>query len=110
MHSTTDFLIEAGISPEVIALVPGPIALEHTLLPFAATEKAISILFAEQPNEELRAKLGFIFRREVRPALGRRAAILAAIEHYYGDRVYETLPSAFISTTDWKLRCDSEED
>jgi hypothetical protein len=49
MDSSSDYLIEAGISPEVIALVPEPVARENVLLPFSATKDAIKILFAETP-------------------------------------------------------------
>jgi type IV pilus assembly protein PilB len=110
MDTTSDFLIEAGISAEVIALVPGPIALENLMLPFSATEDSISILFAAQPEEELLQKLAFILRRQVLPSLAKRVAILAAIDHYYGRSAYESLPAMLISTTDWKLRCDVEEE
>jgi hypothetical protein len=109
MDTTTDFLIEAAISSEIIALVPGPVALENVLLPFSATEESIGILFAEPPDEELLQKLVFILRREVKPALANRVAILEAISHYYGPSAYEKLPSLLISTTNWKLRCDAEE-
>ena len=63
MDSTSDFLIEAGISAEVIDLVPGPVALENVLLPFSATTDTISILFAEPPDDELLQKLAFILGR-----------------------------------------------
>lgn len=110
MDTTSDFLIEAGISCEVIALVPGPIALENVLLPFSAAEDSISILFAAQPDEELLQKLTFILRRQVVPSLAERTAIVAAIDHYYGLGAYESEPSMLVSRTDWRLRCDVEED
>ena len=110
MDSTSDYLIEAGISPEVIALVPGPVALENGLLPFSATKDTICILFAEPPDYELLQKLAFILRREVSPALAKRVAILAAIDHYYGCSAYEAVPAMLISTTDWKSRCDIEKE
>ena len=84
MDSSSDYLIEAGISPEVIALVPEPIARENVLLPFSATKNAIKILFAEFPETDVLLKLAYILRRDIHPALARRAALLAAIEHYYG--------------------------
>jgi type IV pilus assembly protein PilB len=110
VDTTSDFLIEAGISPEVVALVPGSVALENVLLPFSATEDTIRILFAEPPDEELLQKLAFILQREVTPALARRVAILAAIDHYYVRSAYESVPAMLVSTTDWKLRCNVEED
>jgi len=84
MDSSSDYLIEAGISPGVIALVPVAIARENVLLPFSATKDTIKILFAESPEFELLQKLAYILNRDVHPALARRAAILAAIDHYYG--------------------------
>ena len=84
MDSSSDYLIKAGISPEVIALVPEPIARENVLLPFSATKNALTILFAELPDLDLGVKLKFIFRRDIHPAVASRAAILAAIDHYYG--------------------------
>jgi hypothetical protein len=84
MDSSSDYLIEAEISPEVIALVPEPIARENVLLPFAATKDAIKLLFAELPDFDLGLKLNYILRRDVHPALARRAAIVKAIDHYYG--------------------------
>jgi len=51
MDSSSDYLIEAGISPEVIDLL---------------------------------TKLNFILRHDIYPALASRAAILVAIDHYYG--------------------------
>jgi type IV pilus assembly protein PilB len=84
MDSSGDYLIEAGIAPAVIALVPGPVARENVLLPFSATPGAVQILFAEPPDVDLLLKLNYILRRDIQPALARRAAILAAIEHYYG--------------------------
>src|SRR5262249_35611077 len=71
---------EAGISPEVIALVPEAVARENVLLPFFATKNAIKILFAELPDIDLGVKLNYILRREIHPALASRAAILAAID------------------------------
>jgi type IV pilus assembly protein PilB len=84
MDSSSDYLIEAGISPEVIALVPEPVARENVLLPFSATKDAIKILFAETPDVDLLVKLNYILHRDLHPALAKRAAILAAIDHYYG--------------------------
>ena len=84
MDSSSDYLIKAGISPEVIALVPEPIARENVLLPFSATKDAIKILFAALPDFDLGLKLNYILRRDVHPVLARRAAILKAIDHYYG--------------------------
>jgi hypothetical protein len=109
MDTTSDFLIEAGISSGVIALVPGPIALENVMLPFSATKDSISILFAAQPDEALLQKLAFILRCQVFPSLAKRVAIIAAIDHYYGRSAYERLPAMLISTTNWKLRCDVAE-
>ena len=84
MDSSSDYLIEAGISPEVIALVPEPVARENVLLPFSATKGAIKILFAEMPDVDLLVKLNYILHRDLHPALANRAAIVAAIDHYYG--------------------------
>lgn len=84
MDSSSDYLIEAGISPEVIALVPEPVARENVLLPFAAPKGGIKILFAEPPDVDLLLKLNYMLRRDIYPALARRVAILAAIDHYYG--------------------------
>jgi len=84
MDSSSDYLIEAGISPDVIALVPEPVARENTLLPFSATQNAVKILFAESPDIDLVLKLNYILRRDIFPAVARRAAIAAAIDHYYG--------------------------
>ena len=106
METTSDFLIEAGISAEVLALVPGSVALENVMLPFFATEKNISILFAAQPDEELLQKLAFILRRTVLPSLANRDAILAAIDHYYGRSACEAEQGLLVSTTDWRLRGD----
>ena len=89
MDSSSDYLIAARISPEVIALVPGPIARENVLLPFSATKDAIKILFAEPPDSELLLKLNFILRRDVSPAIASRVAILAAIDHYYGTSAHQ---------------------
>ncbi len=86
MDSSSDYLIEAGIPPEVIALVPEPIARENTLLPFSTTGNVVKILFAEFPELELLEKLAYILNRGVQPAMARRAALLAAIDHYYGGR------------------------
>jgi hypothetical protein len=110
MTTTSDFLIEAAISPDVIALVPGPLAFENVLLPFSATEGYICILFAQTPDDELLQKLEFILGRRVRPSAARKEAILAAIDHYYGPAAYETVPAMLISTTNWKLRCEDEEE
>jgi hypothetical protein len=104
MDTASGFLIEAGISPEVIAMVPRPIALENVMLPFSATEDSICILFAVQPDDELLQKLTFILRRQVRPSVAKRVAILAAIDHYYGRNAYESLPAILVSTTNWTLR------
>jgi len=84
MDSSSDYLIKAGISPEVIALVPEPIARENVLLPFSATKDGIKLLFAELPDLDLGVKLKYILRRDIHPAVASRAAILAAIDHYYG--------------------------
>jgi type IV pilus assembly protein PilB len=84
MDSSSDYLIEAGLSPEVIALVPEPIARENVLLPFSASGNAIKILFAESPDIDLLQKLQYLLRRDLYPALANRAAILKAIDHYYG--------------------------
>ena len=84
VDSSSDYLIKAGISPEVIALVPEPIARENVLLPFSATKDGIKILLAELPDLDLGVKLNYILRRDIYPALASRAAILAAIDHYYG--------------------------
>lgn len=84
MDSSNDDLIQAGIPPEVIALVPEAVARENVLLPFSATKGAIKILFAEPPDLDLGVKLNYILGRDVHVALASRAAILAAIEHYYG--------------------------
>jgi type IV pilus assembly protein PilB len=84
MDSSSDYLIEAGISPEVIALVPEPVARENVLLPFAATKNALTILFAEPPDVDLVLKLNYILRLDIHPALASRVAILTAIDHYYG--------------------------
>jgi hypothetical protein len=89
MDSSSNYLIEAGISPEVIALVPGLIARENVLLPFSATKGAITILFAEPPDFELLLKLNYILRRDVSPTLASRVAILAAIDHYYGSSAHQ---------------------
>jgi type IV pilus assembly protein PilB len=89
MDSSSDYLIEAGISPEVIALVPEAVARENVLLPFSTTKDAIKILFAEPPDDELLIKLNFILRRNLIPALARRVAILAAIDHYYGSSAHQ---------------------
>ena len=84
MDSSSDYLIEAGISPEVIALIPEPVARENVLLPFSASQNGIKILVAESPDIDLLLKLNYILRRDIVPALARRAAILTAIDHYYG--------------------------
>jgi hypothetical protein len=89
IDSSSDYLIEAGISPGVIALVPGPIARENVLLPYSATKDTIKILFAEPADIDLLLKLNYILRRSVHPALARRVAILAAIDHYYGCSAHE---------------------
>ncbi len=86
MDSSSDYLIEAGISPDVIALVPEPIARENTLLPFSVTGNTVKILFPEFPELELLEKLVYILNRGVQPAVARRAALLTAIDHYYGRR------------------------
>jgi type IV pilus assembly protein PilB len=84
MDSSSDDLIEAAISPAVIALVPEPIARENVLLPFCATDNTVKILFAEPPDIDLLQKLQYILCRDLYPALANRAAILKAIDHYYG--------------------------
>jgi hypothetical protein len=84
MDSSSDYLIEAGIPPKVIALVPEPIARENVLLPFSATNNTIKILFAELPELDLLEKLCYVLRQDIYPALASRAAILRAIDHYYG--------------------------
>ena len=83
MDSSSDYLIEAGISPEVIALIPAAVARENVLHPFSAPKGAIKILFAEPPDFDLLTKLSYILRRDIYPALASRAALLAAIDHYY---------------------------
>ena len=84
MDSSSDYLIEAGISPEVIAMVPEPVARENVLLPFSVTKNIVKILFAEWPDIELLQKVQFILNRDLQPALASRPAILRAIDHYYG--------------------------
>jgi hypothetical protein len=99
VDSPSDFLIEAAIPTDVIALVPGSVAFENVLLPFFATAEELHVLVAERLDAGLLEKMEFIFRRRVRPYFAREAAILLAILHYYGMSVYEEIPSMLVSTT-----------
>jgi len=83
MDSSKDYLIKAGIPPDVIALVPAGVARENLVLPFSATGRGVKLLFAEPPDLDLLAKLNYILRLDIMPALASRAAINAAIDHYY---------------------------
>ena len=102
----TPFLVESGISPDVLALLSAAVARENTLLPIWATQGCVGILFGEPPDEKLLTGLAFILRRDVVPMHAKKEVVCSAIDHYYVHSVDTEVRGLIASKTDWKLRCD----
>lgn len=93
-------LREHRIGDEVIELVPESVARENTVLPFSADDGTIRVLVSDPFDMEVIEKLRFILNKRIETALAPRAAILEAINQYYGQIEGESADSMLQEFTD----------
>ena len=88
------------IPDEVIELVPESVARENMVLPYSDVDGALQILIADPFDLETIEKLRFILNRKIETALAPKAAILGAINKYYGQVEGESADSMLQEFTD----------
>ncbi len=93
-------LREHRISDDVIEQVPESVARENTVLPFSSDDGTIRVLVSDPFDLEVIEKLRFILNKRIETALAPRAAILEAINKYYGQVEGESADSMLQEFTD----------
>ncbi len=91
---------EVKIPEKVIELVPESVARENGILPFKEEDDGLVVLMSNPLDMETQEKLRFILNRKVEVALAPRAAILEAINRYYGQQEGESADSMLQEFTD----------
>ena len=78
-------LANLTVPDEVIALVPVSVARENTVLPISASERNVTIAFADPSDMGALQKLEFLLTpRSIEIVPAARAEIVAAIDRHYG--------------------------
>ncbi|MFH5803462.1 GspE/PulE family protein [Alienimonas sp. DA493] len=78
-------LANLTVPDEVIALVPVSVARENTVLPIAATERTVTIAFADPSDMGALQKLEFLLTpRSIDIAPAAKSDVVAAIDRHYG--------------------------
>jgi type IV pilus assembly protein PilB len=93
-------LREHRIADDVIEQVPESVARENTVLPFSSDDGTIRVLVSDPFDLEVIEKLRFILNKRIETALAPRAAILEAINKYYGQVEGESADSMLQEFTD----------
>lgn len=93
-------LREHRIADDVIEQVPESVARENTVLPFSSDDGTIRVLVSDPFDLEVIEKLRFILNKRIETALAPRAAILEAINKYYGQIEGESADSMLQEFTD----------
>src|SRR4051794_27320196 len=83
-------LREIEIPASVIELVPESLARENIVMPLAQANGAIKVIMHDPMDFETIDKLRFVLNREIEVALAPKAAIVEAINRYYGGSTSET--------------------
>jgi type IV pilus assembly protein PilB len=83
-------LREIEIPSSVIELVPESLARENIVMPLAQANGAIKVIMHDPMDFETIDKLRFVLNREIEVALAPKAAIVEAINRYYGGSTSET--------------------
>ncbi|NNJ26886.1 GspE/PulE family protein [Alienimonas chondri] len=78
-------LANLTVPDEVIALVPVSVARENTVLPISATERSVTIAFADPSDMGALQKLEFLLTpRSIDIAAASKSDVQAAIDRHYG--------------------------
>ncbi|QDT15348.1 GspE/PulE family protein [Alienimonas californiensis] len=78
-------LANLTVPDEVIALVPVSVARENTVLPISATERSVTIAFADPSDMGALQKLEFLLTpRSIDIAPAAKGDVVAAIDRHYG--------------------------
>jgi type IV pilus assembly protein PilB len=73
-----------SIAPSIIDLVPGELAEQHSLVPFAQPMKFLDVAMSDPTNLGIIDELRIRTQLNVRPYLAGPKALERAIAHYYG--------------------------
>jgi type IV pilus assembly protein PilB len=73
-----------SISPSILDLVPGELAEQHSLVPFAQPMKFLDVAMSDPTNLGIIDELRIRTQLNVRPYLAGPKALERAIAHYYG--------------------------
>jgi type IV pilus assembly protein PilB len=80
-------LSEYDIDDEVVKLIEKAVALKHTVLPIARVGSSLILAMMDPSNLHAIDDIKFMTGYNVEPVVASEAAILAAIERYYEDRL-----------------------
>jgi type IV pilus assembly protein PilB len=80
-------LSEYDIDDEVVKLIEKSVALKHTVLPIARVGSSLILAMMDPSNLHAIDDIKFMTGYNVEPVVASEAAILAAIERYYEDRL-----------------------
>ncbi len=89
-------LSEYDIDDEVVKLIEKGVALKHTVLPIARVGSSLILAMMDPSNLHAIDDIKFMTGYNVEPVVASEAAILAAVERYYEDRLdYNTVLNEF---------------
>ncbi|MBW2262010.1 MAG: type IV-A pilus assembly ATPase PilB [Deltaproteobacteria bacterium] len=80
-------LSEYDIDDEVVKLIEKSVALKHTVLPIARVGSSLILAMMDPSNLHAIDDIKFMTGYNVEPVVASEAAILAAVERYYEDRL-----------------------